>query len=924
MSGPLDDEDDKAPAYGSTMPSDTEPSVDMDDEDAFPSGTGEVTDTPDGGAIVAFGKDDEISPDDVVEHFANLAEEIDESELSGIASELLEKIEEDKEARKRRDDQYKEGIQRTGLGDDAPGGADFEGASKVTHPLLTEACVDFAARAMKELYPASGPVKDTIIGTATKQKVDKAQRKTKWMNFQITKKIKEFRSEFEVLLTQVPLGGAQFLKMWQDQRLKRPRARFVPIDDILIPYAATSYRSADRRTEVQRHTELEFQREIDAGVWRDINLVAGSGFLEPTGSQVANDKIEGREETGLDTDGVRTVYEICCSLELDVDGGELRPYRVSIDGQSTKVLAIYRNWLPHDEEFEELLDIVEFPFVPWRGGFAIGLPHMIGGLSGAATGALRALLDSAHINNFPTALKLQGGSSGGQSLELSPTEIKEFEGGIGQDDIRKVIMPVPFNQPSPVLFQLLGFLVEAGRGVVQTTFEKVADQRTDMPVGTTLALIEQGQTVFSSIHARLHNSMEQVLGVLHRLNSLYLNDGDVYDDTGEVMVRRSDFQGPMDVVPVSDPNIFSETQRFAQVQAVAQRAANNPLYDQRKVEELILARLKLPDAKDLLVPRAEPQHLNAVNENVAAVMGRPIVVFPEQDHLSHLMTHAGFMMHPLYGQNPLISPKMMPVLMPHLAEHLAFLYVTSVFDLSSEAAGMDVSGLIDTKDPDVVKKFDEVMLGASNMALSQLAQNDNLKQLMQIIQSGVQYLQSLQQPPPMDPSQVAAQDVQRKTAADQQAAQAAQQKGQMDQQRLQIEQQKAQLDQQKLQIEISREQREAQAAAAEGAAGSAESAAKQQAAAQKAQLDRAKAEADFRAAQADVALAEKERASREQIAAQQRQAEMERAKLQSDTQMAINTADNQTAMAISAAEMESGEKVAMTDGAGINPTPGRQ
>jgi hypothetical protein len=917
MSGPLD-EDEDGPAYGNVSPTATKSSADMeDDEGDFPSGTGEVTDTPDGGAIVSFGKDDEFTPAEVEEHFANLAEVMDESELSGIASELLEKIEEDKDARKRRDEQYKEGIQRTGLGDDAPGGADFEGASKVTHPLLTEACVDFAARAMKELYPSGGPVKDTILGKATKEKVDKAQRKTKWMNFQITKKIKEFRSEFEVLLTQVPLGGAQFLKMWQDQRLKRPRVKFVPIDDILIPYAASSYRSAERRTEVQWHTELDFLREIAAGTWRDINFVSGAGSEEPSATQVANDKIEGRQETGLDTDGLRKVFETCCMLELDEDGGELRPYRVTIDSQTTKVLALYRNWSPEDENFEELFDIVEFPFIPWRGAYPIGLPHMIGGLSGAATGALRALLDSAHISNFPTALKLQGGGAGGQSLELSPTEIKEIEGGIGQDDIRKVIMPIPFNQPSPVLFQLLGFLVEAGRGVVQTTFEKVADQRADMPVGTTLALIEQGQTVFSSIHARLHHAMSEVLEILHRLNALYLDDGEVVDDTGEVMVRRSDFQGPMDVIPISDPNIFSETQRFAQVQAVAQRAAGNPLYDQRKVEELILTRLKLPDAKDLLVPKAEPQHLNAVNENVAAVMGRPIVVFPEQDHLSHLMTHAGFLMHPLYGQNPLISPKLVPIIMPHLAEHLAFLYVTSVFDLSSEAAGMDVSGLIDTKDPDVVKKFDELMLSASNRALDQLSQDQNLLQLMQVIQGGVEYLKTLQQPPPMDPTQVAAQEVQRKTAADQQATQAAAQKTQMDQQRLGIEQQR-------LALEMSREQREAQAAAAQGANGSAESVAKQQADAQKVQLDRAKAEAAFKADQAAAYAAEQDRASKERLAAQQRQTELEKAQLASDTQLAINEADNSTAMALMQAEIISGEKTALSTGGGINPSPREQ
>jgi hypothetical protein len=255
--------------------------------------------------------------------------------------------------------------------------------------------------------------------------------------------------------------------------------------------------------------------------------------------------------------------------------------------------------------------------------------------------------------------------------------------------------------------------------------------------------------------------------------------------------------------------------------------------------------------------------------------------------------------------------------MPHLAEHLAFLYDTSVFDLSSEAAGMDVSGLIDTKDPDVVKKFDELMLSASNRALDQLSQDQNLLQLMQVIQGGVEYLKTLQQPPPMDPTQVAAQEVQRKTAADQQATQAAAQKTQMDQQRLGIEQQR-------LALEMSREQREAQAAAAQGANGSAESVAKQQGDAQRVQLDRAKAEAAFKADQAAAYAAEQDRASKERLAAQQRQTELEKARLASDTQLAINEADNSTAMALMQAEIISGEKTGLSNGGGINPSPREQ
>jgi chaperonin GroES len=372
-----------------------------------------------------------------------------------------------------------------------------------------------------------------------------------------------------------------------------PASEFIAIDDVYLPFAATNFYTAERKTHVQYITKFEYQRRVKSGMYRDVDLGAPDE-VEYSKSTIANDKIEGRKDASYNEDGLRTIFEVYTYLDFG-DGPE--PYILSIDKSTDLGLGLYRNWEPDDERQQELDWIVEFPFVPWRGAYPIGLTHMIGGLSGAATGALRALMDSAHIQNIPTLLKLKGGP-GGQTINLQPTEVVEMEGGALIDDVRKLAMPLPFNGPSPVLFQLLGFLVDAGKGVVQTSFEKLSDQNPNQPVGTTMALIEQGMVVFSSIHSRLHNSMARCFKILHRINSAYLTVEDIEAQSAGLEIDPSDFDGPMDVIPVSDPAIFSETQRFAQTQAIMQRAQTMPqMYDARKVEEMFLRNMKVPAAK---------------------------------------------------------------------------------------------------------------------------------------------------------------------------------------------------------------------------------------------------------------------------------------------------------------------------------------
>lgn len=807
-----------------------------------------VEDTEDGGAMVRIGnKKDEAAKK---AHFANIVDEVDQGMLSDAVVDLLDKIERDKDARSKRDKLYEEGLRRTGLGDDAPGGAQFSGANKVVHPMLVEACVDFSARFMKEVFPPSGPVKSKVLGVADKEKLDKSRRKADFMNWQTTQQMPEFRGELEQLSTQLPLGGGQYLKLMWSPQWRRPTAEFIAIDDMYLPFAATNFYSAERKTHVQYVTKAEFNRRVKAGMYIDANL-GSPDQVEFSKATIANDKIEGREDTSYNEDGLRTIFEIYTHLDM---GDGMEPYIISIDKSSRCALSLYRNWEQDDDRRRELDWIVEFPFVPWRGAYPIGLTHMIGGLSGAATGALRALLDSAHIQNIPTLLKLKGGP-GGQTINLQPTEVVEIEGGALVDDIRKLAMALPFNGPSPTLFQLLGFLVEAGKGVVQTSFEKLADQNANAPVGTTLALIEQGMVVFSSIHSRLHNSMERVFKILHRINSAYLTDEDIEADVAGLDVRPEDFDGPMDVVPVSDPAIFSEAQRFAQVTAVQQRAAALPqMYDARKVEEMFLRNLKLsPD--DVLQPQPGEDDVDPVSENVAASLGRPVYVLPKQDHIAHIQTHLAFLKSPLFGSNPAVVKTYLYPMAQHLRDHLLNFYLTQAHEAVQRA---ESEGLITDDASQQVK----VIVRVQQVIEQQMAQF--AQELAQIDQAAQQFAP---QPPqmPQDKSMEIAQ------LNAQVQGQALQQRAQTDAQRLQIQQQTA---------------------------------------AQKAQLDAA-------------TLADKQQARAEELQREQMRqvSENERTAAEIDARMQMNTDDNVTAMRLAAAEIASGEKVAVSTGTGINPNP---
>ncbi len=649
----------------------------------------EVIELEDGSVVVNFKPKE--SPNQNPEFYENLAETFDESMLQSLASEYLDLIDVDQESRSQRDKQYEEGLRRTGLGKDAPGGATFDGASKVVHPIMAEACVDFAASSSKELLPPDGIVKSNIKGEADRIKQETAARKADFMNWQLTEQVPEFRDEMEQLLTQLPLGGSQFLKWRFDSEQRRPTCEWVPIDNIYLPYASTNFYTAQRVTEVQDITEDVFLQRVEAGIYKDIDstYTSDAPLTDQTRSQEANNKIEGKQEPSKNVDGLRRVYEITCFLRLDDDSetdGARAPYILTIDETTSKVIGLYRNWECNDDKFEKLDWYVEFKFIPWRGAYAIGLPHLIGGLSAALTGSLRALLDAAHINNSQTMLKLKGGRIGGQSDRIEPTQVIEIEGAPGVDDVRKIAMPMPFNPPSQVLFNLLGWLTDAAKGVVTTSEEKIADANANTPVGTTQALIEQGAKVFSSIHARLHRSQAKSLAIVSRLNHWYLEEMD-NQSGAEIKVR--DFASNSDIRPVSDPNIFSETQRVAQNQALLQMASSAPpgMFDLRAIYRRVMEQLKIPSIDEVLPNPLGAKESNPALENVSMTMGRAAAAYPDQDHIAHIKIHLAYANNPAYGGNPVIGPSFAPHALEHIKQHLTLHYLQSMRAYVAQAAG---------------------------------------------------------------------------------------------------------------------------------------------------------------------------------------------------------------------------------------------
>ena len=735
----------------------------------------------DGSAIIEMEDGPEFNP----EFYDNLCDTIDVGVLSELTFRYLDLLESDKQARELRDKQYEEGIKRTGMGNDAPGGATFMGASKVVHPAMAEGCVDFAARAIKEMFPPDGPVKSKIIGKQDDMKTAVAERKVGFLNWQITEQIEEFRDEQEVLLTQLPLGGSQYFKLWFDEEKKRPCVEFLPIDRVILPFAATNFYTAQRAAEIHEITTYEFKRRIDSGMYRDINFMTPTQILEEGKVAQANNKIEGKQYED-NKDGLRKVFHIYTWLELEDDKktkGQNAPYIMMIDELDNEVIGLYRNWEESDETRTKLDWIVEFKFIPWRGAYAIGLPQLIGGLSAALTGSLRALLDSAHINNAATMLKLKGAKISGQSAQVDVTQIVEIEGAPGVQDIRQIAMPMPFNPPSPVLFELLGFLDKATSSVVTSAEEKIADISANAPVGTTQALIEQGSQVYSSIHARLHESQGRVLKILCRLNRWYFDDMQKSDIITDLEITREDFAKNTDVVPVSDPHIFSETQRMAQSQAVLQLAEKHPdQFNMPKVLSRILKQMKVPNINEIMVNTPSPEQRTSAEENAAMLIGQGAYAYMQQDHIAHIQDHLQFAMNPYLGQSPFADPGYLNNLIEHVKQHMTLWYLNRSNGYVEQSTGKPISNY---DDPSYTSTIDRLYTAIGAHVMLDTGEvfgqfKPSLEKLVQLAQQ-----RSQPKPPPLPPDAQVVQETsmaetQRKTTKDQSDAQLASAKLQQD------------------------------------------------------------------------------------------------------------------------------------------------
>lgn len=787
-----------------------------------------VIDTDDGGAILQVDEppEDNSPTADEDDFYRNLVDELDPSQLNPFITEVIERIEYDLRSREERDRKYEKGIQAAGLGEGAKPA--FDGASIVQHPMVGKSIIYYQSHTIGELFPPNGPVRDDIPGKVTPQRVEKGRRKSAHMNWQFKRQMPEFRSQLEKLLSQQLPAGSQYMRLVYDSSKRRPVPTFWPQDLVIIPEAAGDFYSAERRTLMDSITQHEFDERVRTGYYSAGSRLPPPQVPQKTRAEAATDKVQGvKANSALNEDGLRRVYvvEVLAELEgtlkyriagdrtdaTDVKDIQARagakPYLMEIDPHDRRALRIQRNWEKTDETCENMCWLVDFECLPWRGAQSVGLIHYIEHLAGAGGGALRACLDSALVNSLPTLLRLKGSNSPGQTVNLNVAGVTEIEGGVtGDQDIRKLIMAVPFNPPAAMLFQLLGWCTEEGEGLVRTTFENLSeDGSANMPVGTTLALIEQGLRVLQAIHARLHHAMDRLIGILHRINRMYITDEEILDDTGERLAYRADYEGPVDVVPVSDPQVFSDIQRFAQLQIIQQRADLHPeLYDARKVEELILERTKIPNATDLLLSKPTAHELNAVNENVAMTLGTPVLAFPEQEHLAHIQVHLDYLTSPFFGFLSIIAPKFIPACLQHLTEHLAYWYLSHVVEIGSQAAGKDLGQLAGVKDPEVRQEMDRTLAEASHhvMAASQQA----LAQIPQVVQQAQAMLQKFMPPQPMDPGQTAVQVAQTNAQSREKIAQGQQQAS---------AQQKAQDAQTKLQQTALQEQNQNQRVAAE-------------------------------------------------------------------------------------------------------------
>ena len=612
-------------------------------------------------------------PADTGDGFANnLAESIAEETLAQISNELRSQFSVDQTSRKDWEQSYIKGLDLLGF-KYTEVSEPFRGAASVSHPLLAEAVTQFQAGAYKELLPAGGPVKTSILGLSTPEVEQQAERVKEFMNYQITYKMKEYDPEMDQLLFHLPLAGSAFKKVYYDGNMGRPCAKFIPSEDLVVNYGASELDDAERITHVIKISPNDLKRQMISGFYRDIDM-EDNDELYSTYSDIQEkyDELEGVKKSAYA--GQYELLEMHVDLNLEVyedvgqDGeptGLKLPYVVTLEQGNGKILSIYRNYLPNDPMFMRQKYFVHYKFLPGLGFYGFGLVHMLGGLTRTATAALRALLDAGTLSNLPAGFKSRGLRVRDDEEPLMPGEFRDVDAPGG--DLRNALMPLPYKGPDGTLFQLLGYVVDAGRRFAAIADMKVGDGSQANPVGTTMALLEQGSKVMSGIHKRCHNAQKEEFDLLARLFSTTLPAEYPYDvQGGDRGIKATDFDERVDVVPVSDPNIFSMSQRIMLAQTQLQLAQSNPeLHNLYEAYRRMYMALGVQNVENILPPPPQPMPIDPGVENSQALMMGQLTVFPDQDHAAHIEAHRAFMSSYLVRNNPQVAT----ILQAHVVEH---------------------------------------------------------------------------------------------------------------------------------------------------------------------------------------------------------------------------------------------------------------
>jgi hypothetical protein len=596
----------------------------------------------------------------------NLAEVLDDDTLNLISSELRQAFEDDKASRKDWEETYKKGLDLLGF-KYTERSQPFQGASSVTHPMLSEAITQFQAQAYKELLPSGGPVNTQILGNTSIQKEEQAQRIKDFMNYQITYEMEEYDPDMDSLLFYLPLSGSAFKKVYYDDGMGRAVSKFVPSDDLYVPYQTTDFPSCERITHVIRRTKNDITKMQVAGMYRDVDL---SVLNNETALQEKEATLSGIKKSYHDEDYQLLEMHVDLNIEgIDSEDGIKVPYIVTIDEGSSNVLSIYRNYDEQDGRQKKRQYFVHYKFLPGFSFYGFGLIHMLGGLSRTATAALRQLLDAGTLSNLPAGFKARGLRVADDDTPLQPGEFRDVDAPGGS--LREGLVPLPYKEPSATLFQLLGFCVEAGSRFAAVADQKVGDAaQAGAPVGTTMALMERGARVMSAIHKRLHYAQKIEFKLLAKIFAESLDPQYPYEvGTDQIQgLKQSDFSKDIDIIPVSDPNIFSMAQRVTLAQTQLQLAQADPAsHNMYEAYRRMYQALGVKDIDVLLPVPSQPQPMDPGTENSGAVTGQPLVAFRGQNHNAHLDAHRALMSSFLVKSNP----QVMAILQAHIMEHVS-------------------------------------------------------------------------------------------------------------------------------------------------------------------------------------------------------------------------------------------------------------